>query len=170
MRSLGRTLNLQAMSSSALPPASAAPAARLTCIAKRSSLPQLMAMLDDYCEQHQVDPQCRHDLHLIAEEACVNVMTHAYPAQAPGPVTLQVQAASCGGRPAMKITIEDLGVPFDPLALRRPAQTGPLDELPIGGLGVHLIRQLSDLQHYEHDRHRGNVLTITKFLAPRAHG
>ncbi len=139
---------------------------RTTCVAERACLPTLLACLESYCARHGVDPQVRHDLHLIAEEACVNVIAYAYPEGAPGPLTLQVEATRAGGRPAMEMTIEDRGMPFNPLALPAPDQSAPLADLPIGGLGVHLIRRLSDMQHYRHDRERGNVLTITKLLVP----
>lgn len=140
--------------------------ARASCLAEPACLERLLALLDRYCAAHAVDAQCRHDLRLVVEEACANVIAHAYPADAPGLMSLQVESTRCDGRPAMRITIEDAGIPFDPLALPVPVRTGPVEHLPIGGLGVHLIRRLSDLQRYEHDLERGNVLTLTKFLAP----
>jgi anti-sigma regulatory factor (Ser/Thr protein kinase) len=143
--------------------------ARVSCLAEPACLPTLLQLLDSYCAQHRVDARCRHDLHLIVEEACVNVIAHAYPPGAPGPLSLQVEIKPCDGRPVMEITIEDRGAPFDPLMLPSPDQTAPLEELPVGGLGVHLIRQLSDRQHYRHDRQRGNVLTVAKFLVPARH-
>lgn len=139
---------------------------RVSCIAQRECLPALMALIDNYCARHQVDAQSQHDLRLIVEEACVNVISHAYPQGAPGPLTLALQATRRDGHPAVEITIEDQGKPFDPLALAVPDQTGPLEDLPIGGLGVLLMRRLSDAQHYSRDPQRGNVLTLTKFLPP----
>ncbi|HZH05294.1 MAG TPA: ATP-binding protein, partial [Lautropia sp.] len=68
------------------------------------------------------------------------------------------------GRRLVEVTITDQGKPFDPLSLPVPDQTGPLDDLPIGGLGVHLIRKLSDTQRYLRDPERGNVLTLGVFL------
>ena len=133
-----------------------------------TSLPTLLALLERSCTQHQVEAGLRHDLHLIVEEACVNVISYAYPAGAPGLMSLQLEVGLRAGRKAMDITIEDQGSPFDPLALPPPDLTAPLDELPVGGLGVHLLRELSDQQRYRHDRRRGNVLTITKWLAPPA--
>lgn len=140
--------------------------ARASCLAEPACLQVLLSLLDRYCAHHGVDAQSHHDLHLIVEEACANVIAHAYPPGAPGPMSLQVEAMQCDGRPAMRVTIEDTGMPFDPLALPVPVRTGPVESLPIGGLGVHLIRRLSDAQRYRHDRERGNVLTVTKFLAP----
>ncbi len=138
--------------------------ARLSCSATRANLPALLELLDVFCERHGVDADSHHDLHLIVEEACVNVMTHAYPADAPGPLALEVALSASGGMKLLEATIEDQGRPFDPLTLPMPDQSGPLDDLPIGGLGVHLIRKLSARQCYRRDAERGNVLTLGMFL------
>ncbi|MEO6030934.1 MAG: ATP-binding protein [Burkholderiaceae bacterium] len=157
---------MNAMNAAAFAGTVSSPPERISCVAERTCLPSLLALTDSYCTRHKVDPQSQHDLRLIVEEACVNVMSHAYPPGEPGPLSLQIEARLHDGLPAMEITIEDQGRPFNPLELPAPDQTGPLDELPIGGLGVLLIRRLSDLQHYSHDRQRGNVFMITKFLPP----
>jgi serine/threonine-protein kinase RsbW len=170
MRRQLETSSIQAMNAAAHAGTVPSPPERIGCVAQHACLPALLALIENYCLRHQVDAQTQHDLRLIVEEACVNVISHAYPPGAPGPLSLQVQAARRDGRPVMEITIEDQGAPFNPLALAVPDRTGPVEDLPIGGLGVHLIRSLSDLQHYSHDRERGNVLTITKFLPPARHG
>ncbi|MEO7242997.1 MAG: ATP-binding protein [Variovorax sp.] len=144
-------------------------AACIRCTAERACLPLLLALIDRACERHGIDSQTGHDLRLIVEEGCVNIMAHAYPGGRPGALTLRVNTVSHGGRPAIVISFEDQGIPFDPLALPRPNRAAALDELQIGGLGVHLMRELSDAQHYLRDPERGNVLTITKFLVPPRH-
>jgi serine/threonine-protein kinase RsbW len=145
------------------------PPARADCVAKPDCLATVLALVDRYCAENEVDSESRHDLHLIVEEACINVISHAYPAGAPGPLSVQVEARVSSGRPMIEITIEDQGRPFNPLALPEPDRTLPLEDLPIGGLGVLLIRRLSDVQHYAHHPKRGNVLTIAKYLdAPEA--
>ena len=65
----------------------------------------------------------------------------------------------------IEITIEDDGIPFDPLALHLTDRTAPVEQIAAGGLGVLLVRRLSDLQQYMHDSERGNVLTIGKFIS-----
>jgi len=155
-----------------VPPRSDAPPAptgRVSCTAERACLPRLLALIDDACERHGVDAQTGHDLRLIVEEACVNVMDYAYPPGRPGPLTLQIEALTEGTRSAIVISLEDQGMPFDPLALPPPDQNAALEAMPVGGLGVHLIRELSDVQHYRRDPERGNVFTISKYLVPQQH-
>jgi serine/threonine-protein kinase RsbW len=140
------------------------PPVRASCLATAECLSSLLEMLDRYCAENQVDSDSRHDLHLIAEEACFNIISYGSPAGAPVPLSLQVEARYSGGKPLIEMTIEDGGIPFDPLALHLAEMTGPIEEIEPGGLGVLLIRRLSDLQHYERDPRRGNVLTIGKFI------
>jgi anti-sigma regulatory factor (Ser/Thr protein kinase) len=57
------------------------------------------------------------------------------------------------------IVIDD-GHPFDPLMSSPPDFSGNVRDRPIGGLGIHLLRQLAD--HIEYERRDGNNrLTLT---------
>ncbi|MEJ7928708.1 ATP-binding protein [Ramlibacter sp. AN1015] len=142
------------------------PPARARCLATLDSLASLLEVVDAFCSRHGIDHDSAHDLHLIAEEACMNVISHAYPASAPGPLTLQLRMQAHPTRPAVALTVEDHGMPFNPLALPAPDARRPLAERPVGGLGVMLIRRLSHAQHYTHDPARGNALTVLKVLPP----
>jgi serine/threonine-protein kinase RsbW len=53
-------------------------------------------------------------------------------------------------------------VPFDPLSLPEPDLASVAEDRPIGGLGVHLMRRLTDQQSYEYASAAGNRLTLIK--------
>ena len=58
-----------------------------------------------------------------------------------------------------ELTISDDGKPFNPLELARPDVNAPLEDRKVGGLGVFIVRELSESVAYE--RHGGrNVLTL----------
>jgi serine/threonine-protein kinase RsbW len=140
---------------------------RFVCRAELASLPALQAWLAAVCQRERIDPAVSHDLQLIMEEASVNVMRYAYPEGVLGDLVLAVWVVQQGPR-RIVLTLEDQGQPFDPLALA-PAQTQAAAESRTpGGLGVHLMRQLSDHLRYRHDARRGNILTIEKWLAAAA--
>ncbi|WP_326539448.1 ATP-binding protein [Pseudorhodoferax sp.] len=144
------------------------PPGHAACAADFACLQRLLQMLDGYCALHAVPAEARHDLHLIVEEACVNIIHYAYPAGAPGPIRLQVQARVRDARPLVEVVIEDEGVAFDLFSLPEPDRGRPLEELPAGGFGVTLIRRLSDRLHHARHPDGGNVLTVTKFLPASA--
>jgi two-component system cell cycle response regulator DivK len=144
--------------------AAPAEALELTVRAEMSELPRLFALVDAACDRHAVPADGRHDLKLVAEEACVNVIRHAYPAGAPGPLSLAARLAQVDGQSAIELTVQDQGRPFDPLAQAAPDIAASAEARPIGGLGVHLIRQLCDELRYDRDPVRGNVLVMTRRL------
>ncbi|KRB98807.1 hypothetical protein ASE11_10735 [Hydrogenophaga sp. Root209] len=141
---------------------------RIACTAELANLPALMSLVDGLCEREQIDGATCHDLRLIVEEACVNVMHHAYPAGQAGPLTLAAAIVHQDGPRRIVLTLEDQGKPFDPLSLAPVDASAAVEARAQGGLGVHLIRQLSDRQHYHRHPLRGNVFTIEKFLVPPA--
>ncbi|MBP5712599.1 MAG: ATP-binding protein, partial [Prevotella sp.] len=63
----------------------------------------------------------------------------------------------------LKFVISDHGTPFDPTEKEDADVTLSVEERPIGGLGIFLVRQIMDSVNYE--RLKGmNVLTLRKFL------
>ena len=137
---------------------------RITCPAELKHLPALLQLVDTACGQLNATPAEQHDLRLMAEEACVNVMRHAYPVDAPGSMTFCFTATGCAPGHLVAMTIEDAGTPFDPLSRAPPDLAAPAEERGIGGLGILLIRQLADHVAYRHDAARGNIFVIEKAL------
>lgn len=141
---------------------------RLTVTAELGSLPRLLEAVDEVCDAAGVDRPFRHDLRLAVEEACVNVMRHAYRGSEAGELSLEVAPVQWSGEPAIRVLLRDHGAPFDPLALAPPTpQPADNDQLRIGGLGVHLMRQMTDFQAYHRDAAAENCLTLVKILQPR---
>ena len=60
----------------------------------------------------------------------------------------------------MRVDVEDDGKPFNPLEAPEVDTTKPLEERALGGLGVHLVRKLTDGLEYQ--RHEGKNLLIMK--------
>jgi anti-sigma regulatory factor (Ser/Thr protein kinase) len=100
------------------------------------------------------DARTRFGLQLALEEAFVNVCHYGYP---DGPGDVAVTCETDG--PRFVLEVADWGPPFDVLALPAPDLTLGIDERPIGGLGVHLIRTLARGVEYRRDEGR-NVLRM----------
>jgi anti-sigma regulatory factor (Ser/Thr protein kinase) len=93
---------------------------------------------------------------LAVDEACSNVIRHAYHNRAGMPIYI-----TCRITPIkLEIVIVDLGEPADIKSIK----PRPLDELRPGGLGVHIIRTVMDEVHYENLARMGNRLIMAKFL------
>ena len=120
-------------------------------------VPQLSDFVDMVCMEVGFEPTMVMQMNLAIEEAVVNVMSYAYPVGTVGNVNIEAQADD----ERLKFTIVDNGIPFDPTAKAEVDITLGVEERPIGGLGIHLVRQLMDSINYERIDGK-NVLTLRK--------
>ena len=120
-------------------------------------VPQLAAFVDEVCEAIGLDMSLTMSLNLAIEEAVVNVMDYAYPTGKKGDILIEAKAND----QCLKIVIIDWGTPFDPTTKAEVDTTLSAEERPIGGLGIHLVRQIMDSINYERIDGK-NVLTLRK--------
>ena len=102
--------------------------------------------------------KARAQIDIALDELFSNVAHYAY-GEDVGKVW--VEACSLAGERGISITLEDEGVPFDPLAHEDPDVTLGVAERSIGGLGIFLVRRTMDDMRYERRGDR-NRLTITR--------
>ena len=103
-------------------------------------------------------------IELACDEACTNVIEHAYGGEEKGDIRVTWQFSAS----AFTITIVDDGRPFDPDEVptpRVPANPNDLDDLQIGGLGIHFMRKLMDEVHFHINDKQGNRLVMVKYLS-----
>jgi serine/threonine-protein kinase RsbW len=100
------------------------------------------------------------DIDLAVEEACTNIMRHAYRSDLSGDILVQIETTD----DIVRIVITDWGLPFDsdgvgPFDLAASAETRAK-----GGTGLHLIHSLMDDVARETSAIPGgpNVLTLSK--------
>lgn len=103
------------------------------------------------------DEQVAGDFVLAVNEAVTNVLLHGYDEQ-PGYVVVSVEAG--GGDLLVRLT-DDARL-FDPTAVPPPDINLPLEERPLGGLGVHMMRQLTDELNYSVNKDGRNELIFLK--------
>jgi anti-sigma regulatory factor (Ser/Thr protein kinase) len=96
-------------------------------------------------------------MNLAIEEAVVNVIDYAYPSGTVGSIDIKVTIYDNH----MEFVISDSGTPFDPTKKEDVDISLPVEERRIGGLGIHLVRQLMDKINYERKDGR-NILTLIK--------
>ena len=97
-------------------------------------------------------------LHIFLDEIASNIVKHS---DASGfEVDIELMQDPAG----VKLVFIDDGAPYDPLAHADPDTSLPADERPIGGLGIMMVRKMSNSMSYERVRNR-NLLTVVKLVS-----
>jgi len=121
-----------------------------------ASVPEIIGFIEDACEGAAVGPGICFDLTLAVEEAASNVIKHGYRGRGG---KLAIRFVTANGD--VIIALRDHARPFTPGKIKPPNKNVPLEERPLGGLGMHLINQLMDEVVYE-VLPDGNLLTMIK--------
>ena len=109
-----------------------------------AELDRMSAFLAEFCEQQGLKGNLVLDINLVAEEVVMNVILHG--GQEAGKESIRVSISA--DDTAVALTVEDSGIPFNPLEVPPFDVETPIEERGVGGLGVHLIRNLMDQVEY----------------------
>lgn len=104
------------------------------------------------------DGQALYEIQLAVDEACANVVCHAYGGMEPG----EMEVSCCLDGPMLVIRVRDWGRSFDPDSVPEPDVDAPLEERALGGLGLFLLKQVMDHIQYTFDPEQGNELKMVK--------
>ena len=102
------------------------------------------------------------DLVQAVDELVCNVIEHGYGHGARGPIEVDVSTSP----DELVVRIRDHAPTFDPRLAPVPRLDLPLDQRPLGGMGIHLARTLTDRIDHRILPGGGNEVTVTKALRP----
>ena len=117
----------------------------------------LEGLINTVADRKQLDDATKASINLALEEAVTNVILYAYPDGVDGTVDMDAVLLD----DSVKFVISDRGKPFDPTAAPEADTTLPVEERPIGGLGIFLVRQIMDDVSYRYEDGK-NILTMIK--------
>lgn len=106
------------------------------------------------------DAEVIGDLVLAVDEALTNVIVHGYQ-DAAGMIEIEVAQ----GQDALVVHLRDRAPGFDPTRVPAPDINVPLSRRIPGGLGVYMMRRLTDELHYQATPEGKNELTLVKRTA-----
>ena len=125
-------------------------------------LPRVIDFVSQACETSAVPEDVAFACQLAADEACTNIMEHAYDGRMDGEIRISCWVSE----DQVHLQLRDNGAAFDPGIIETPSLDGNLTDRQIGGLGLHFMRSLMDEVRFEFDPTTGNTVTMTK----RFHG
>jgi anti-sigma regulatory factor (Ser/Thr protein kinase) len=112
-------------------------------------------------EQAGIDKRAAYRLRLAVDEIATNIVVHGRPGERGASDDIVVEAAVDDA--GLTITLEDHGPAFNPLEHQSPQNLDrPIDERPIGGLGVFLAVKGVDQFRYERDGTRNRNIFVVR--------
>jgi sigma-B regulation protein RsbU (phosphoserine phosphatase) len=113
---------------------------------KTSEIACLNTFLETIGEELRLSPALTLKLNLALEEVVANIIQYAYGNNADEQIVIRM-TYTAGIQ--LLFTIEDTGIAFDPTMVVAADTSLPLEQRPIGGLGLHLVRQIMDEVTYQ---------------------
>jgi sigma-B regulation protein RsbU (phosphoserine phosphatase) len=129
----------------------------LTITNRVSEITKINAFVQSATTMMHMENDLANKIKLAVEETVTNCIEYAYPSGTYGDVTVAIEADDS----IIRFIITDSGVEFDPTGVSKADTTLTVDERPIGGLGVFLVRNLMDSINYERAGGK-NILRMEK--------
>ena len=129
------------------------PNIRFTVAARFSELRPASENVRRFLSNQSVDCSVIFAIETVLEELATNAIKYGFRNGRPG--SIDFEASATGER--VEFVIEDDGDPFDPTMAPDPKVDRPLEDMPIGGLGIHLVRSVTDGFEYQRVSNRNRM-------------
>jgi anti-sigma regulatory factor (Ser/Thr protein kinase) len=113
------------------------------------------ARVQAFGERHRLEPALMSKVNLCLEELLTNAIHHGMTGQSSAPpISVDLELTPQG----LQVELRDVGMAFDPFTdAPSPDLDSGLEERPIGGLGVHLVKVLADRYEYRREAAKNRV-------------
>jgi serine/threonine-protein kinase RsbW len=106
----------------------------------------------------ELDDSAIYAVQLAVDEACSNIIEHAYGGEGSG----EIQCTCTASRNGLTVILRDQGHPFNPDNVPEPRFDVSITDLKPGGAGLFLMRKLMDEVYFDFSPESGNTLTMIK--------
>ena len=124
-----------------------------------AELTRLAEAIDQFCRSGSVPDADRFALQVALEETVMNIINHGFKRETGRAIRVTLAADDR----AVTVVSKDDAPAYDPLARPEVDTSLPIEERPVGGLGVHLIKKLMQEARYER-RNGMNILTLVRHI------
>jgi serine/threonine-protein kinase RsbW len=129
-----------------------------------AELERLGTAVEAFGTRHGLSSTTIFDVHLALDEILTNVVSYAYDDRREHTITVRLGMRDAHDLRQLEAQVEDDGRPFNPLEAAPPNIDAPVEERPIGGLGIYLVRRVMDDLEYRRQQGK-NLLVMRKTLA-----
>jgi serine/threonine-protein kinase RsbW len=104
-------------------------------------------------------------IELAVDEACANVIKHAYGNDQHKPIDIVIKA----DERKLTVIVTDKGKGFDPRSMKAPDMKEYLAEMRVGGLGLYLMEALMDEVDFDIKPGKRNQVKLVKYVNKNDH-
>jgi anti-sigma regulatory factor (Ser/Thr protein kinase) len=115
--------------------------------------------IEDFSMDLDLPPKVLNALAVSVDEAVINIIKYGYDDDAEHDINIKINIES----QFLTLEIEDDGQPFNPLEYPEADTESKIEDRKIGGLGIHLIRNLMDEISYGYKNGRNHLFMKKKF-------
>ncbi len=129
---------------------------KITIAGTLSEIKHVEAFFDRLTEKHNIPAHTRFKIDMVMDELLTNIISYGYKDKKEHYIDIYVTLENN----IINIVIEDDAIAFNPLLAPPPDLTIPLEERPIGGLGIYLVK--TNVNTIDYSRKNGrNILSMT---------
>lgn len=122
-----------------------------------TELERVSHIVEELGVRHGMPARTVFEISLALDEVLTNIITYAYDDRDDHEIAVRLAVAD----DVLTVEVEDDGRPFNPLDVPTPDVTQPVEDRPVGGLGVHLVRRVMSGLEYRRERDK-NILVMRK--------
>ena len=126
----------------------------------RNNLPAIASVIDsfaEFTEKCEIPMSVAMQVNLVFDELLNNIISYAFPDHDIRHIKIHVEYSG----EQLLITIEDDGLPFNPFQQSEVDTSLSVEDREIGGLGIHLVKNVMDEAKYQ--RYKDcNIVTLIK--------
>jgi serine/threonine-protein kinase RsbW len=105
---------------------------------------------------YEITEPLTEDMKLAVDEACANVIKHAYRGDRTKKIVLKYKIT----KKSFNVIIEDSGIKAQADLIKGRS----LDDIRPGGLGIHFIKRVFDVFQFDETKKKGNRLILIKSM------
>ncbi len=123
----------------------------------KSELSELNALcrhLEDCGNLLGLHQKCILEINMGLDELFTNIVSYGYEDDQEH----QIKFSLFKHNDALVVQVEDDGIPFNPLHVKKREAPADLDSINIGGLGIHLIKKMVDDVNYKRSDGKNKVI------------